>query len=147
MQPTPQPDARPVPVKRRWWEFWKPYWLYELKAPYVRAFFHDGHWYMVKVPEGYRFDGASYSRFWFGRDGLHRAAVLWHDYCHEHRGAIPRLKAKANKSWVVSAKAFSRNEMNQIFRNMMIEDRVPNYVLRIPYKAVQALDWIWWRGG
>lgn len=140
----PQPDLRPVKIKKSWWQFWRLNWEYELSMDY-RIYFTLGRQdYCWLIRKGARVNGASFSRFWFGRDGLHREAVFFHDLMHQCDGNPEGLEAYFMGDWKATFKEFSRNEMNQVFRQLMEIKDVEG--ITVAYRAVQITDWIWWKG-
>ncbi len=113
-----QPDIRPVKENGE---------LYDLAQEYTFYLGNDA----VVVPVGFRHDGATFSKFLFQRDGMHRAACLVHDYLYENKGAI-------------DAVIYTRYEADTKFKKMLKEAGVKNWHVFASYSAVRLFGWLWW---
>ena len=113
-----QPDIRPVQWTGR---------VYVL----VQDFNLTHNNYTFNIPAGFQTNGASTPKWlWpvlLSRDGVHRAAVLIHDYCYAGHVHI------------------SRKTADQIFRDMMINYGVPKIRAWIAYCGVRIFGSLYWQ--
>lgn len=114
-----QPDIRPVKESGQ---------LYELATVYT-AKLPTGN--IIKIPAGFRYDGATSSQFLFQRDGIHRAAALVHDFLYEKKGKVGNLR-------------FSRKDVDKIFKSMLKQYGVKSWHVSVSYVVVRAVGWVWW---
>jgi len=86
---------------------------------------------LYHIPKGFKTDGASIPRFaWFTTgtpfDPRHIRAAVIHDFMYQH-GAISRQLADA------------------LFREMLLEDGVPEYLAGKMYWSLRLFGWAAWR--
>ena len=117
MQPM-QPDIRPIKESGA---------LYELNQPYS---FQMGLEIIV-IPKGFKYDGASYAKLLFQRDGIHRAACLVHDYLYEHEGKIGNI-------------TYTRKRADVKFRQMLLAAGVKSWHVWASYTAVRLFGTVYW---
>jgi hypothetical protein len=113
-----QPDIRPIKENGQ---------LYELNEPYA---FHIGL-DLIVIPKSYTYDGATYGKFLFQRDGIHRAACLVHDYLYEKRGIIGDV-------------VYTRYMADNIFKEMLKKAGVKNWHVWVSYTAVRLGGGLFW---
>jgi len=113
-----QPDIRPIKESSN---------LYELAAPYS---FHLGLELFI-IPKGFKYDGASYAKLLFQRDGIHRAACLVHDYLYVNKGCIGSVK-------------YSRKDADKKFKTMMTEAGLKSWHINLAYLSVRLFGKFYW---
>lgn len=115
--------------------------MIHLKQPDIRPVKENGQLYIlmedftyngITVPKGFRYDGATGAKFLFGKDGIHRAATLLHDYLYEIKGKLP------------SGAEFNRLYVDKIFKDMLKEYGVKSWHVFLAYAAVRLLGGIYW---
>lgn len=127
---------------------------YELERDYAYRWFADNGEWLVRIPAGFRTDGASVP--WIGtvltgitRDGLHRAAALVHDWLYRHGGKLPpgsfqQYRGGPNQ-WVNVPVAWTREQTDKFFAVMLRESGVVRWRRRVMYLAVRAVGWRSWK--
>lgn len=85
----------------------------------------------VRVPKGFRHDGASGAKFLFGRDGVHRAAALVHDYLIKVKGFIP---AETKKDGDIH---MTRKRVDRLFRAILEDVGVKSWHVELAYGGVR----------
>lgn len=123
-----QPDVRPVSVDR--YMLHADYCVHGLATP-------DMGWW---IRAGFVFDGASVPRWlWslsgFTPDGLHRAAVLIHDY----------LYARCGQTDDPYVRPYSRRGADRLMRKIMIASGVPRRRAYLAYIAARLFGGAAWR--
>lgn len=113
-----QPDIRPIKENGD---------LYELSQPYS---FHLGL-DLIVIPKGFKYDGASFAKFLFQRDGIHRAACIVHDYLYENEGQINNV-------------IYTRYEADRKFKKMLEQYGVKRWHVALSYAAVRIFGNIFW---
>ena len=103
--------------------------IYELAAPFIFTLRTTKFF----VPMGFKFDGASYAKLLFQRDGMHRAAALVHDYLY------------ANKGTLHGYFKYTRKEADNLFRDMLISYGVKSWHVALSYRAVRLFGGLWWK--
>jgi len=127
---------------------------YELVESFRWAWHADGAAWRIEVPKGFRLDGASVPGIataltGIGRDGLHRAAALVHDFLYRHGGRPPhgsftKLNVAA-ADWLPCAAPWTREQVDKLFANMLAAAGVSKLRRRLMYLAVRAVGWRSWR--
>ncbi len=118
--PLIQPDIRPIKENGD---------LYRLEESYC----YELLGVRLCVPAGFEYDGASYSRILFQRDGVHRAACLVHDYLYTMKGEIGPL-------------VYTRYQADQCFKRLLKEAGVKNLHVFLAYSAVRLFGGVYWNG-
>ena len=130
--------------------------MYRLEELYVYEWTHNDTSYRLHIPKGFEYDGASIPRVaWsiigMGRDGLHRAAALVHDYIYHYDGKMPvgAISRKEGGKWspMLFANKFSRKDADKMFCRMLRETEPPvkPWKRKVVYWAVRAFGWAYWR--
>lgn len=95
----------------------------------------------VIIRFGFRYDGASVpaiGRMILERDGVHRPAVLLHDWLYTRKGEFKDIEGRAHK--------FSRKECDEMMRQIMDQWGVKSWRVWVAYKAVRAFGgFYWWK--
>lgn len=125
--PWEQPDLRPVAESGQLYVVFED-WICVSKA--------------IKVPLGYRTDGASapkwsLSLIGFQRDGIHRAAALAHDWLYSNRGTITLTTGQMLH--------YDRQYADSVFYAMLIEAGIKNWHAWLAYHAVRTGGWFYWK--
>ena len=115
-----QPDIRPVKENGD---------VYRLHDDYVFEF-KGQH---VIVDAGFRHDGATRAKLLFGRDGIHRAAALVHDYLYAKRGQLTPVIV------------YTRKDADRKFKEMLLEAGVKSWHVNVAYAVVRVAGWFFWR--
>lgn len=127
---------------------------YELAKDYVCAWRAEDQQWSITIKAGFRTDAASVP--WIATvitgimpDGLHRAAALVHDYLYRHGGRLPsgsfcRLDITTGE-WVPMLHAWTREQADKMFANMLQEAGVSKFRRRMMYRAVRLFGWRSWR--
>jgi hypothetical protein len=125
---------------------------YEVAAAFSWAWYAEGASWRITVPQGFRCDGASVP--WIGtvltgigRDGLHRAAALIHDFLYRYAGKLPHGSFCKNtgNGWQPCPVAWTRKQSDQLFANMLAAYGVSKLRRRTMYLAVRAAGWRSWK--
>ncbi len=137
----PQPDSRPIKGG------------YRLHEGYDYDWLHEETRYLISVPEGFEYDGASVPRICWSisgilPDGLVRAGALIHDWLYAHGGMLPgksffRLDHLRRWESVPSAR-WSRKAADRMFGRLLREAGVSRRRRRAAYLAVRAFGWWPW---
>lgn len=114
-----QPDIRPVKESGD---------IYELFKDYDFKFKGQD----CTVQKGFRHDGATGAQFLFGKDGVHRAAALVHDYLYINRGFLKNL-------------SYTRKDADRKFQEMLIDAGVKSWHINLAYFAVRIFGAFYWR--
>ena len=114
--------------------------LYELAETFKIDIRRFGGKKNLTIPKGFRYDGASVPRWlWsitgLSRDGIHRVAALVHDFLYENRGFQENEK---HEYWL------SRKEVDDVFREMLIELGVADHRVFIAYWGARAFGRLYW---
>jgi len=115
-----------------------------MKQPDIRPIGESGKLYLlakdftahgITVPKGFRYDGASVPKIaWLvglGRDGVHRAASLIHDWLYVNDGEIDEG-------------SYTRKQADDLFRDMLKEYGVKSWHVFVAYRATRLFGWFWW---
>ncbi len=113
-----QPDIRPIKENGQ---------LYKLAQPYS---FHLGL-NLIIIPKSFQYDGATFAKLLFQRDGIHRAACLVHDYLYENKGIVGDI-------------VYDRKCADNKFKELLKRAGVKHWHVWVSYTAVRLLGWIWW---
>ena len=119
----PQPDIRPIK------EYGDLYCLYE-------EFYIEHKGYKFLVPKSFKYDGASTPKilwWFFPRDGLHRAAVLIHDWLYIKKG------------FITNNQVLSRKKIDIIFYEMLKRYGMKTYKAKLAYWAVRIGGYFAWK--
>lgn len=127
---------------------------YELAADYTYTWRAEGKRWRIIIKAGFRTDAASVP--WIATvltgitpDGLHRAGALVHDFLYRHGGRLPHGSFcslnVANGHWVPVAHAWTRQQADKMFANMLQEAGVSKFRRRMMYRAVRAFGWRSWQ--
>lgn len=119
-----QPILDVVVVNDRGW--FGDEWLYELVHDYL---YEDADGVSIRVPAGFRHDGASVPRLAFTisgltPDGLIRAAALVHDWLYRNDGGI-------------NERAYTRKQADELFAKIMRASGIRPTQVWIAYLAVR----------
>lgn len=137
-----QPNNIPIPGKGR---------IYELTEEYTCHWSDDqGKTYQLKIPKGYRCDGASVPRVLWSisdltPDGVIRGPATLHDRLYENQGKVAHLRVVDGDEWVDSIKVFTRKDADQLFRAYMKAAGVNKTTRRRAYWAVRLFGWYAWK--
>lgn len=140
-----QPNITPVSSGR-----------YRLEELYFYEWEYNDREYRLSIPKGYIYDGASIPRWaWsilgIGRDGLHRAASLVHDYLYYYDGKMPvgSLSVKEKDNWtpVLWPRPFTRKQADKMFCRILRETEPPvkPWKRKVMFWAVRLFGWQYWR--
>lgn len=111
---------------------------------------------VIKVPEGFVYDGASIPRFlWsiFGlsKDGPHRAAALIHDWIYTFDGDLPDgsvcrifLDENMNLKELDTIDIWRRKDADKLFLKMLKETNLSRFQIYAMYYAVRLFGWSKW---
>ena len=117
-----RPVLTPVPAIDRW----------ELEAPWdVELPPNKSGRVAVRIPAGFRTDGASIPRY------------LWSVVGQPMRAAFAR--AAIVHDFYYRTQTIQRSTADAIFRDMLLEDGVSKARAQVMYRAVQWFGWIPWR--
>jgi len=125
-----QPDARPIEGGK--------YRLHDAYT-YVARPITTRKGFVITVPEGFVWDGASVPQFLWSisgirPDGLLRAAALVHDYLYRHSGDAEG-----------ASKLFTRKEADVLFYDMIREAGGGWWTAIRAYRAVRLFGWWAWK--
>lgn len=117
--------------------------IYRLYAEYTYtpdegAF--DG--FTLIIPEGFEYDGASIPKiFWsllgMGKDGMHRAAALVHDWLYIHKGEIVSSDGQLLP--------YTRKDADDLFFAMLKDASIVSWKAWVMYKAVRIAGQTVWK--
>lgn len=137
-----QPDIRPTTG----------FYPYVLRASYVYTWEAEGCLWRLNIPNGFPLDGISAPRWLWGitgitPDGLGRAAALVHDFLYRYDGQPPAgaFQKQVGNDWVNVATAWSREQVDKLFANILDLSGVSQFRRRMMYRAVRLCGWIYWR--
>jgi len=140
MHPDLQPDLRPVKESGRLYRLMEDYSYTLSLRPLQR----------VKIEQGFQTDGLSAWRFaaliGLGRDGIHRAAVLVHDFLYVRSGRLTHEDYEEfhNGVWCGQYKGFSREDADLIFLQMLERAGVKSFHKYVAYYAVRLFGRFYW---
>lgn len=128
---------------------------YVLEKEYCYRWQAAGGIWLLRIPAGFPCDGASVP--WagtvltgIGRDGLHRAGALVHDFLYRHGGRPPEGSFyKFNfyaADWRSCAAPWTREQADKLFANMLGQAGVSPRRRRLMYLAVRLFGWRSWKG-
>lgn len=122
--------------------------LYELAIDYSYSWIAEGEEWSIFIPAGFQYDGISNPRFFWmvtgiTPDGLGRAAALVHDWIYRHAGALP--KGSFLKDGRNCVDAWSREQTDKLFANMLDRAGVSKFRRRLMYLGVRIGGWMFWR--
>ena len=134
-----------VPISAGW---------YELDEDYSYIFTYSGLHLKITVPKGFKTDGASIPRWLWsilgvGRDGLHRAAAVVHDFLYKHQGRLPKGSLQIMRkdgAWEDSDYTPTRRDSDKLFLNIMKDAGVILWRRRLMYRAVRVAGKEAWEG-
>lgn len=114
--------------------------LYVLAEEYKIDIRRFGGLKNLRIPKGFRYDGASVPRWlWslsgLSRDGIHRAAALVHDYLYENKGFQENDK---HEYWL------TRKEVDKVFREMLIDVGVADHRVFLAYWGARIGGHFYW---
>lgn len=87
------------------------------------------------IPKGFRHDGATGAGLLFGKDGVHRAAALIHDYLY------------VNKGFFVDGLFYpvTRKQADVTFKDYLELAGVKSLHIKFAYRAVRVIGYFYWR--
>ena len=103
----------------------------------------------LQVPAGFEFDLASIPRpvFWlfgwagFRPDSVHPAGPCVHDWLYRNGGKVDVMVDE-----VMTERQFTREEADDMFRQILIATGTPKWRANVMHTAVRAGGWKGWQG-
>jgi hypothetical protein len=131
-----QPDVTPISHEK---------YRYRLDEDYTATVVFRGVLFIITIPAGYLYDGASVPRaLWsvsgLTPDGLIRAAALVHDWIYVHKGRIPSFHGH-----IPCKLRLTRAQTDRIFLDHMEWSGMGWWARNIAFSAVRAYGWTQWK--
>ena len=125
-------------------------YLYVQRGEWQVGFESGGVSYRTTIPDGVISDGTSIPRWvesvsGIERDGLERRASWLHDNGYINQGRLPKLETLTGSGWQSSPHVFSKSEVDQAFKWLLLDSGVSATRAEVMYEAVHLFGGSAWK--